>query len=209
MNDRNLVEYLPPFLAEYKEINAALTAENPEFKISWDAAEQTLKNEFISTADEYGIKRFEKLLKIFPSADDTLESRRSRVLSRWFAEIPYTERVLISKLISLCGESNFTLKTDYERYTLEIETSLNLFGQVEELQFMLDELVPANMVTVSRNVLERTAEGTVFVGAGTVVSSYVFIETTINSNYTLNGTVRNGGAVTTHITRVIKDERQE
>ena len=36
----DLVSYLPPFLAEYKEINIALTAENPEFALAWEAADR-------------------------------------------------------------------------------------------------------------------------------------------------------------------------
>ena len=84
----DLVSYLPPFVAEYKEINATLTAENPEFEIAWDAANRVLYNEFIATADEYGISKFEKILNIFPSVEDTLESRRARVAARWFTSIP-------------------------------------------------------------------------------------------------------------------------
>ena len=86
----DLVSYLPPFLAEFKEIAVTLEAENPEFVLVWNAAERVLKNEFIETADEYGISRFEKLLHIFPSTEDTLESRRARVQIRWFSSIPYT-----------------------------------------------------------------------------------------------------------------------
>lgn len=86
----DLVSYLPPFVAEYKETNLTLTAENPEFVLVWEAADRALKNEFIATADEYGIGRFEKILHILPSRDDTLESRRARVQSRWFTSLPYT-----------------------------------------------------------------------------------------------------------------------
>lgn len=56
----DLVSYLPPFLAEFKEIAVTLKAENPEFVLVWNAAERVLQNEFIETADEYGISRFEK-----------------------------------------------------------------------------------------------------------------------------------------------------
>ena len=72
----DLVSYLPPFLAEYKEINMALAAENPEFGFLWEAADRMLRNEFILSADEYGISRFEKMLGILPSASDTLENRK-------------------------------------------------------------------------------------------------------------------------------------
>ena len=50
----DLVSYLPPYLAEFKEISVALEAENPEFVIVWNAADRVLYNEFIATADEYG-----------------------------------------------------------------------------------------------------------------------------------------------------------
>ena len=50
----DLVSYLPPFMAEFKEIMATLEAENPEFVLVWEAADRVLQNEFIETSDEYG-----------------------------------------------------------------------------------------------------------------------------------------------------------
>ena len=40
----DLVSYLPPFLAEFKEIAVTLEAENPEFVLVWNAAERVLYN---------------------------------------------------------------------------------------------------------------------------------------------------------------------
>ena len=50
----DLVAYLPPFIAEYKETNVALTAENTEFALIWQEEDQSLKNEFIVTAEGCG-----------------------------------------------------------------------------------------------------------------------------------------------------------
>lgn len=86
----NLVSYLPSFLTEFKENIALLNAENPEFDFLWESFDRILKNEYIGTADEYGLSRFEDIVGIKPLPDDTLESRRSRVLSRWFNHIPLT-----------------------------------------------------------------------------------------------------------------------
>lgn len=58
--DVNLLAYLPPFMQDFTEIAVTLNAEDPEFVIVWDAADRVLKNQFIETADEYGISRFEK-----------------------------------------------------------------------------------------------------------------------------------------------------
>ena len=93
----DLVSYLPPFMADFKEISVTLEAENPEFVLVWNAADRVLQNEFIESADEYGISRFEKILNILPSTEDTLESRRARVQARWFNTIPYTMKSLPCK----------------------------------------------------------------------------------------------------------------
>lgn len=93
----DLVSYLPPFLAEYKEISAALEAENPEFMRLQEAAERVLKNGFIETADAYGLTRFEKILNIIPKAQDSLEDRRAKIKVMWNAEPPYTSKWLFSE----------------------------------------------------------------------------------------------------------------
>ena len=65
----DLVSYLPPFMAEFKEIMATLEAENPEFVLVWEAADRVLQNEFIETSDEYGISRWERILGVFPKTN--------------------------------------------------------------------------------------------------------------------------------------------
>ncbi len=173
----DLVSYLPPFMTEYQEINATLNAENPEFKIVWEAADQTLKNEFIATADEYGLSRFERILRIYPSTEDTLESRRARVQARWFASLPYTWRMLIEKLISICGENGFTISKDFLFYRIKLEVNLDMFGQVEELERLIEVMTPCNMVFDAQNKLPCIAEGTLAIMGGVCT-----VETFIISN---------------------------
>ncbi len=156
----DLVSFLPPFMAEFKEIGIALETENPEFLLVWKAADQVLKNEFIETADEYGIARFEKMLDILPSREDTLESRRARVRSQWIKVLPYTVRMLLQKLRIVCGNTDFVLKNDFEKgYTLVLYTNLEQFGSVEEAENVLGTMVPCNIKTVSRNRIGADAGG--------------------------------------------------
>lgn len=162
----DLVSYLPPFMADYKEIAVTLEAENPEFVIAWNAAESVLKNEFIESADEYGISRFEKILNILPSKEDTLESRRARVQTRWFYTIPYTLRVFIEKLIVLCGNGNFTIIKNYNEYRLTIITHLELYGQTDELENVIDYMIPANIAVTAENRLDYTLNGNVYSTGG-------------------------------------------
>ncbi len=151
LNKIDLKEYLPPFLREYKELRAVMETENPELEAAWKAAQRVLDNEFIETADEYGIARFEKLLEIIPSNDDTLESRRARVYSRWFTELPYTLRMFAKKLELMSGGSKFTITEDYEHYRVQVDTGFELFGQVDELERLVELMFPCNIAADVRN----------------------------------------------------------
>ena len=162
----DLVSYLPPFMADFKEISVTLEAENPEFVLVWKAADRVLQNEFIESADEYGISRFEKILNILPSTEDTLESRRARVQARWFNTIPYTMKAFLAKLEALCSDSDFTVTKEYDKYTVRILTNLELFGQVEELEHIIDGMMPCNMIVISVNEIPCDAKGFAFVAGG-------------------------------------------
>lgn len=196
--------YLPPFMQKYKEPVAALKAEEPEFQLIWKAADRVLYNHFISTADEYGISRFEKLLGIFPSSEDTIESRRERVQSRWFKSIPYTLKTLINKLVTLCGDRDFTIKADFsESYTMILNVSLSIFGQVDELNEVLSYMIPQNIVVKVNNTLNYEQSASIFEAGATVESKLFTITSQTEKEHELTGYVHSGSVVTTTIQRTI------
>ena len=205
----DLVSYLPPFLAEFKEISVALEAENPEFVLVWNAAERVLYNEFIETADEYGISRFEKILNLFPSKEDTLESRRARVQARWFSTIPYTMKSFLAKLVALCGDSDFTVTKEYDKYTIEILTNLELFGQVEELEHIIGSMIPCNIIVNSENKIPCGADGFAFVAGGICFVERFFITNDSKENVAVGGSALYGGGAINTATVVITNDFNE
>lgn len=166
LRQTELRSYLPPHLQEYKEIRAALDAEDPEFSIVWSGAERILRNEFIATADESGIGRFERLLGLLPLEDDNLESRRARVQVNWFSTLPYTVKMLIKKLTVLCGGDDFRITKKFDKYTITVDTHLRLYSQLLSLREVLGEMIPANMVIESSNSIIVPSEGlaTIYTG---------------------------------------------
>lgn len=192
----DLVSYLPPFMQNYKEPVAALEAENPEFILIWKATDRVLYNHFISTADEYGIGRYEKMLGIHPTSEDTLESRRSRVQSKWFNTIPYTMKVLLQKLKVLCGDTDFTLTHDFTiGYTLTLETDLELYGQVEELEYIINTMIPENIVVISKNSIPCNIKGTVLFGGGMCFINAFSITNDFREVYQVEGQAAHGGGL--------------
>ncbi len=78
-----LLNHLPLFIQEYREIREIMKSENPEIQSLEDETEIIFNNQFIQSCNLKGITKFEELMKITPEINDTLESRISRVLSRW------------------------------------------------------------------------------------------------------------------------------
>lgn len=190
----DLIQYLPLFIAEYKEIQHIMDAENPEFQFTADEGERIKDNQFIVSCDASGIARFERLLKITPSSEDTLESRISRVLIRWNDVAPYTWKVFLQKMDSLCG-TDFEVNADWKNYLFEVITHLDLFGQVDELEHILDFMIPANLVVISKNKLVHNLTGTVFTGGTVVDKNYYTISSKINNEHLLERTLKFVGSV--------------
>ena len=106
--DRKLINYLPYVVRDYAEFKGISEAEQPEFESAWDSSDDLLNNQFISTAGNLGLSRWEKILGITPKGTDTLEDRRFRILTRLNEELPYTLPQLRNILETLCGSGNYS-----------------------------------------------------------------------------------------------------
>lgn len=180
----DLLHYLPLFVQEYKEIQKIMKAEEPEFQLVADESEVLKNNQFISTCDETGIARYEKILHITPTSEDTLESRKSRVIVRWNDAVPYTWKVFMQKMQTLCGE-DFELTEDWNNYQLYITTHLDIYGQVEELENILGYMPPANILIIAENVLNYLLSGNAFVGAGMAIAEMFQLTDSYNITWTI------------------------
>lgn len=177
IREADLASYLPAFMQKYKEPVMALEAENPEFAIMWSGVDRILYNRFISTADEYGIARFERLLEIYPAQEDDLESRRRKLQARWVNKLPYTIRVLAEKIGILSDKADVLIETDFQQgYKMTIHTMLELAGQVGELEHIIDKIVPCNIATAAINHIRGRAEGQIYAGSGMVYTDIIELE---------------------------------
>lgn len=171
----DLVSYLPLFMQSYEEPAAALEAENPEFWSAWDAADRVLYNRFLSTADEYGISRFEKMLGISPSVDDTLDMRRMRVGNRWFNKLPYTIKMLSLKLSEcLEGKYNFDIYADFHNtYDMTVTIYASDDVRAEEVKHLLNIMVPVN---IAADIIYESVTSKAFLYFGAVMEQSEIIE---------------------------------
>ena len=196
IRDVKLLGHLPPFIQEYLEIREIMKTENPEFQLVEDESEIIKNNQFIQSCNLTGISKFEKLIGIVPSADDTLESRINRVLVRWNDTVPYTWKTLLNKLDTLCGGSdNYEIIRKLDEHKLEITTHLDLYGQVEELDYFLSYMLPASMVLDAKNKLFIDLNATARVAAGIVNCETFELSDSFKKNLDIQGTSIFGGGI--------------
>lgn len=195
IRDVNLIEYLPLFIQEFREIKHIMEAENPEFQLVIDESEKIKNNQFIESSDLSGISKFEKLLNILPSPDDTLESRVSRIMSRWNDVVPYTFKALVQKLISLCDGLNFTINRNFNEYKMEIITHLELSGQVDELQYLLGYMIPVNLELTSKNEIYCDSYGNQNIGMGMAFCQTFELSDAFKADFNVQGSSIIGGGI--------------
>lgn len=174
MRDIDIKSYVPPFLLKYSELKQLYESENPEFKKLNIEADNLLDNQFIGSTNEKGIARYEALLGISGMQEYSLEERQIKVYTAWIDDIPYTFNTLKERIERLCGKGNFTLLVNNVEHKVIITTHLEYQLQSEELERMLDIILPANMVLLITNSFDNTLQTDfMYAGGGVVTTDYI------------------------------------
>lgn len=143
--NRKLIDYLPNFMQDYRELAVIMEVEQPEIDGLWDAAEAVFADQFIQDATENGVSRWETVLGISPKGTDTLDERKFRILTKLNQELPYTLRKMEQVLTTICGAGNFSIDLQPDKYHIEIKLALTNKNNYNEVADVLKKMVPANM----------------------------------------------------------------
>ena len=157
----NILEYLPEFMQKYLQLQLICYAENIIFQEALNEIEIINDNQFILTANSNGLKRFEKMLGIVASNNESLESRRTKILLKWNDKIPYTYTNFLKKLDIICGEKNYIAKEHFSDYLLEIVTFLYGYGQVDQVEELIKTMLPCNIVVSTKNEMNFNVQGNI------------------------------------------------
>lgn len=144
--NRKLIEYLPPYMQEYLEMQKIMEAQQYKVDLLWTAAENALADQFILDATAYGVSRWESMLDISPKDTDTLDERKFRILTRLNQELPYTLRKLERTLTSLCGADGFVIDLQPNQYSISVKLGLENESNYAEVEKIMRKMIPANMI---------------------------------------------------------------
>lgn len=202
--DIDLLSYWMPLLRKIKEFKEIAKTEEPELRYILEAIDRTLNNMFIETADEYGIKRFENMMGIYPEAGESLETRRFNVLVKWNDKVPYTDKELYNRLLSLCGGADkFSIEEHYKDYWLKVTTHLGIAGAFDAVAALLEDMLPCNLELELANTIEAIKTSPLYLGVATCTAMGYLITNDINCEYQGGGAMYYGVGLSSAGTHII------
>lgn len=148
--DRQIIDYLPGYLKEYKEFQGISGMLQSEFDDTWKTTDFLLQESFVTTAESYGLSKWEEFLGIARNDTTTTEDRRFQIIAQLQNQTPYTYRRLVQLLTNLCGKDGYKITLDANDYTLTVLLAISRQAQFDAVESLLKEIIPANLVlTVS------------------------------------------------------------
>lgn len=142
----DLTFYLPDHLRDVRELRAIMETETPEFVKLSAAQRQMLNDQFVSTASESALKRYEQMLGIPRASADSLDDRRFKILSKLNNQLPYSMGWLRQKLDALFGTGNYQIIRDVSMHKLAVEADVQFEPVIVALYDDLRQSIPANLV---------------------------------------------------------------
>ncbi|ADG00050.1 conserved hypothetical protein [Clostridium botulinum F str. 230613] len=153
---KKLIDFLPPPIADIEDFKQITSTEDVELELLEKGQQRILKENFIDTATEYGIKHQEKLFKIKADLlNDTLEFRKLRIKNRKMDKMPITHRALEYKLNALFGKGNYKVEVLNDEYVLKVEINTFDWSMFNEIIDNFRYIIPCNMMLSSTLVTKN------------------------------------------------------
>lgn len=204
----DLLSYWMPVLKQLKEFKEIAKAEEPELRYILKACDFIISNFFITTAGEYGISRYERILGIFPDEGEDLETRRFNVLCKWSDKLPYTDEVLYNRLLSLCGKDKFSITPHYGEYAIDITAEVSTKGLFDAITKLIIDMLPCNLVLTLANYIK--VQETTLLNMGVAISTAMSYQITndINKEYIADSPLNLGAGLSKVGTHVITHDAE-
>lgn len=136
-----ILNHYPPVIKQIKEIQQIAKAEDIEFSKLNVAINEVIRNMFVFTADETGVMRFEKLLRIKPKAAQSLDDRKIYILF-----MMNQRKMSLSELMAMLSNysEGITILNDIANMEMIVEINTDA-GSLDTLNNIIDEILPLNI----------------------------------------------------------------
>lgn len=141
-----LIENAPVVSRENGELMSLYKIQNEELEKLEASARYIFKNLFLETADEEGVKEYEKILNIVGSGN--LQTRKNFILLRLGSRPPYSEAALRRLCNAIYGEDKYEFKVLGDVYALLFYVYVDNPEDFITFNRELRAIVPANILMI-------------------------------------------------------------
>lgn len=136
-----ILNHYPPVIKQIREMQQIAKAEDIEFSKLNASINEVIQNMFVYTANETGVRRFEKLLGIKPKSAQSLNDRKIYILS-----MMNRRKMSLSELMAMLSNysEGITILNDIANMEMIVEINTDA-GSLEILNSIIDEILPLNI----------------------------------------------------------------
>lgn len=164
-----ILEYWPTILQDLLEFQRIAEAQQPEFDEANEVV-NTLHNDFsLFTLSERGATRWEEILELQVRPGDDIETRRSRILTKFLSQLPYTYRALL-RYLEQVSSGDYTVNMDVANYELFVSARLSGYDMRTALMAALASMIPANMTLKMQSKIQQTIKDAKIITVARVVT---------------------------------------
>lgn len=143
--DRQIINYLPPFMREYEEIQQICNTEQKNKEKMREDLYNAFNQSFLATQTEVGAERWEKTLGLSSKDTDTLEDRAKRIADKLQDDLPYTVRTL-KKRLNTYADDKYVVTIDWDNCKVHIQLENDYYHLIKEIEDLADRIIPAHLI---------------------------------------------------------------
>ena len=183
---QRMYDCYPQVISCIADFQAILKAEYPEFEEMSLTRDKVIENSYLSTMDDTRIANWEKVLKIVPLPNSTIEDRRDVIMARLRGQGKLNSNVINTIVNTFTGGSANSWVEDSTLYVEITPSPTNKQYRFENIEQELQNKVPSHLgLNVFRNFytwgeVKNTAStwGDVKTDFGTWENVYLFVAST-------------------------------
>lgn len=144
---------MPDWYEGVYEMDKLLETDATLFKESCELAQRVQDSSLVMLCDEESLKMYETLFQIIPQPNDSLDTRRERVLYRLQLKRPFNIHYLKKRIEEVIPVGSYKITVNVQQYSFNLEYVTGFTSKwIPEVNKLVLVILPANLIyTVTIN----------------------------------------------------------
>ena len=149
------IRYFPQHVANIEEFKRIAAVYDKKLQVVWDDLSQMQTNKRFDDMDEEECSKWEQMLKIKITGEETLGDRRRNIKGIWASGLPYTRRKFKEDLDGMEGPEYYLLDINQANKTLKVDLMLDVIMKDTYIYNLMRAMAPADMIVTVSIVFNR------------------------------------------------------